>query len=558
MANRASSPAAPSADAVSFVAFFSRWAEIQGWTVPDLHIEVCTWLAEQKAQERVLMVFRGAAKSTIYAVYKAWKLWRERSHRSLVWSADNDTAGMLTADTINVLRGHPWCRGMLPSKPGAKKFWVNGAKDARNASMRAVGVTSNATGSRADAVDFDDIEVPGNIETPEARLKLRQRISESTHIAVPGAQKTYIGTPHTHDSIYPERIQAGAAVLKIPLFKHAARFTETERRTRFEFPHPVGADGLYVMLGIHKGARMLRQGVDYEFDGAAVVFSKAPGAVVDICSMCAWPERFTRKEIEHRRKETRTLNGWDSQYMLEAKPLSELRLDPGRLLEYDLEPVFKKANGESTMWLGQVRIVGASCRWDPSSGKLKSDVSSLAVVLQDEQGRRYWHRCVTLQGKVAETDEAGRVIVGGQVQQIASIVQALRLPRVVVESNGVGAFASDWLLMALKQARVQCGVTPLVQSANKNKRILEAFEGPLNSGQLWAHSSVIDGPAWDQMRDWNPAIADQPDDHLDSAAGAISDTPERIRSVVLPEISGIQPGDDWRPNTGVYEVLLTE
>src|SRR3546814_1798566 len=85
-------------------------------------------------------------------------------------------------------------------KPGAKRFWVVGARDARNASMRANGVTSNATGARADAVDFDDIEVPGNIETPEARLKLRQRISESVHIAVPGAQKTYIGTPHTHRS----------------------------------------------------------------------------------------------------------------------------------------------------------------------------------------------------------------------------------------------------------------------------------------------------------------------------------------------------------------------
>src|SRR3546814_601589 len=137
--------------------------------------------------------------------------------------SDNDTAGMLTADTINVLRNHPLTGGILPNKPGAKRFWVVGARDARNASMRANGVTSNATGARADAVDFDDIEVPGNIETPEARLKLRQRISESVHIAVPGAQKTYIGTPHTHDSIYPERIAGGAAVLKIPLFEHVDR-----------------------------------------------------------------------------------------------------------------------------------------------------------------------------------------------------------------------------------------------------------------------------------------------------------------------------------------------
>src|SRR3546814_2777229 len=97
--------------------------------------------------------------------------------------------------------------------------------------MRANGVSSTATGAHADAGDFDDIEVPGNIETPEARLKLRQRISESVHIAVPGAQKTYIGTPHTHDSIYPERIAGGAAVLKIPLFEHVKRYTRSEEHT---------------------------------------------------------------------------------------------------------------------------------------------------------------------------------------------------------------------------------------------------------------------------------------------------------------------------------------
>src|SRR5690606_24447553 len=125
-------------------------------------------------------------KSTIYAIWKAYRLYRNRHHRSLVWSADNATAGMLTADTINVLRNHPLCTGMLPTKPGAKRFWVIGARDARNASMRASGVGTNVTGARADDVDFDDIEVPGNIESPEARLKLRQRIGESTHIAVPG------------------------------------------------------------------------------------------------------------------------------------------------------------------------------------------------------------------------------------------------------------------------------------------------------------------------------------------------------------------------------------
>jgi hypothetical protein len=265
---------------VSFLVFFVMWARLQRWDVPALHVRICQWLEECDAPERLLLVFRGAAKSTIYAVYKAWKLYRNRHHRSLVWSADNDTAGMLTADTINVLRNHPWCVGMLPTKPGSKKFWVNGARDARNASMRAVGVNTNATGARADDVDFDDIEVPGNIETPEARLKMRQRISESTHIAVPGAQKTFIGTPHTHDSIYPERIAGGAAVLKIALFEHSIRYVKTDKLLTYKAP-PVGTDGLYVMTGINKGARLLEQGADYLLQDGMVVFKKPPNVVMD-------------------------------------------------------------------------------------------------------------------------------------------------------------------------------------------------------------------------------------------------------------------------------------
>jgi hypothetical protein len=504
------------------------------------------------------MVFRGAAKSTIYAVYKAWRLYRDRHHRSLVWSADNDTAGMLTADTINVLRNHPLTRGMLPRKPGAKKFWVNGTRDARNASMRAVGVTSNATGARADDVDFDDIEVPGNIETPEARLKLRQRISESTHIAVPGAQKTYIGTPHTHDSIYPERIAQGAAVLKITLFEHSVRYTETSKRTRYAFAHPVGPDGLYVLAGIHKGARLLRDGVDYRFEAGHVIFPKPPGQVLDICSMCAWPERFTRPEIERRRKETRTLNAWDSQYQLEAKPLSEIRLDPARMKAYSVEPVLRKANKEYGMWLGQVRIVSAACRWDPSSGKPKSDVSALTVILSDDLGNRYWHRAVGLTGDVAEFAADGKTITGGQVSQIVAVVKELGLRGIKVENNGVGLFAPAVLRAALKQARqLDCGVGEVPSTTNKNRGILEAFEGPLTSGKLWAHTSVLDGAVWDQMRDWNPAITDQPDDYLDAAGKALSDTPERIGRAAGGDLNPTSStSDDWRPAGGLHEVEL--
>lgn len=537
---------------VSFLTFFLMWAKQQGWKVPHLHVRICSWLETCTESERVLMVFRGAAKSTIYAVYKAWKLYRNRHHRSLVWSADGPTAGMLTADVVNVLRNHPLTGGMLPPRPGRKLFWVNGARDARNASMRAVGVDSNATGARADAVDYDDVEVPGNVETPEARAHLRKRISEATHIAVPGAQKTLIGTPHAHDSIYPERIAGGAAVLKIPLFAHMVRFKDTDTRTRYAFDFEPSADGLYVMVGIHKGAELLEEGRDYRIDGREVVFDKPPRKVLDICAGCAWPEYFTRKEIALRRRETLTFNAWDSQYQLEAKPLGETRLDPARMIEYGVEPQLVTYRGETRLMLGRVRIVSASMRWDPSTAKLNSDVSALCLMLQDEKGNNYWHRAISLSGDIAKLDTDGK-IVGGQVWEICDVVDQLSVPRVTIETNGLGETAPALLTAALNRRGIQCGVEGKKTTGNKNLLILEAFDGPLSGGYLWAHSSVIDAVA-DQMRSWNPAVREQPDDFLDAGGAALRDEPVRIGH--LSKIPTADPRQDWRPEAGSAEVEI--
>lgn len=539
-----------------FSTFFQLWADLMGWEVPDLHWQMVRWLERCDDPVRVLMVFRGAAKSTTYAIYKAWKLYRDRAWRSLVWAADDPLSTKLTRDTLNVLRRHPLCDGMLPSKPGAQSFWVNGSSDARNPSMQAVGVNGNATGSRADDIDFDDVEVPKNIKTPEARQNLRLKIEESTHIAVPGAQKTYIGTPHTHDSIYTEQIEGGAAVLKIPLFEHGKRYEDPGSRVRFAFDFDPGPDGLYVMLGIGKFSRLLVEGKDYMLDGRCVVFANPPGAVLDIYAKCAWPERFTRKEIEQRRKDTRTLNGWDSQYQLEAKPVTETRLNPDRMLAYDVEPTLRHANGEALLMLGNVRIVGCKARWDCSLGKIQSDASAVSIIYTDEGGRLYWHRSVALTGELEEYAADEKTLIGGQVYQLAQLLAPLQVPCITVETNGPGGFVPKIARKHLK--RLGIAVKEDFATVNKQKRILDAFEPPLSSGFLWAHVSVMDGPAYDQMMQFNPAATNQPDDYIDSASGAIADTPVRVGRII-GQVSGnpnANGREDWRPSAGVHEVEL--
>ncbi len=533
---------------ISFVAFFIMWAERMGWDVPDCHYRACHWL-EHRGDLAVLRCFRGFGKSTILAVYNAWRYYRDRQYRILHQSEADSTAYKTSRDTQNVLRNHPLTRGMLPDGQGTvEQWWVNGSLDMRNGSMYAKGILSNVTSARADECQNDDVEVPRNIQTPEAREKLRYRLGEQTHILVPGGRKLFIGTPHTHDSLYDEVEAMGADCLTIKLFEKEHRIDEKQATAR-SYALPFRPE--YVFVGIHIGARLLAEGVDYQMTATGITFAEPPGTTVDCYAECAWPERFTPVEMEKRRKETRTVNEWDSQYQLHSKPIGESRLDPERIREYNVQPEIRYANRTASMWLGSQQIVGAVAWWDVATGKAKADASAFSLVLTDARGHLYWHVCQELIGDLAEFDERDK-ITSGQVVQIRELVIRYQIPQVVVEVNGPGSFAGKLLRQALKGTG--CGVREEFTITNKQKRILDAFEAPLSSRFLWAHSDVLDGPAYDQMRDFNPAVTNQPDDFIDSGAGAISETPVRIGKLVGKPTA--QGREDWQPSDGDHEVAV--
>ena len=91
----------------SFLAFFLAWASFKGWAVPDIHIRACHWLEHRQAHA-VLRIFRGAGKSTILAVYNAWRYWQDPAYRILHQGDQDKTAYKTSRDTQAVLRRHPW------------------------------------------------------------------------------------------------------------------------------------------------------------------------------------------------------------------------------------------------------------------------------------------------------------------------------------------------------------------------------------------------------------------------------------------------------------------
>ncbi|MFW8695533.1 hypothetical protein, partial [Mesorhizobium japonicum] len=93
-----------------------------------------------------------------------------------------------------------------------------------------------------------------------------------------------------------------------------------------------------VFSGIGKHARVLVLGKDYQQTKTGIAFFTPPGTLVDCYAGSAWPERFDMATLETRRRETRTINEWDSQYQLHSKPVTEVRLDPSRIIPYDVQP----------------------------------------------------------------------------------------------------------------------------------------------------------------------------------------------------------------------------
>ena len=519
----------------NFPEFFIIWSDLMGWNVPRFHVDVSHWLEDRTHYDKVLRMARGLAKSTIVGVRVAHRSYEDPEQaRVITQGADDRVAAKMSRHARQVVRRHPLCAGLFNRQAwGVFQWWVLGNSDERNPTCAASGILSNTTSSRATDIIFDDIEVPKNIRTQEARESLRDRISESTHILVPGGQKLYIGTPHTVDSIYDEKIADGADELTYPLFAHHKRFEDKKKRTVFGFRWTERRDDLYVF----HNKRLLSEGTDYKVFDRSVRISKPLVGVLDVYAGNIWPERFDRIDVARRRKECRTLNEWDSQYQLHARPIHEIRLDPDRIIGYELEPEITYINRECVMRLGQARIVAASTWWDVALGKMKADASALCVILQDLEGNYYWH---VAEGLTGDLDE--------QCLQVREVCFRYQLPLVNVEVNAIGGFVPAVLRKHLHGTGI--AVAEQLAVVQKDKRILDGLEPPLSARKLWGHVRLWDSPLIAQMRDWIPGVSGQPDDYLDAGASAVLQAPVRVGKI-LGNVVSLE--HRWRPAGGVHE-----
>jgi hypothetical protein len=126
----------------------------------------------------------------------------------MVVSASKQRADDFTIFCQKCLIEIPWLQHLTPKDDDQRwsrvSFDVYGCRPAQSPSVKSVGITGQITGSRADVILFDDVEVPSNSATDMMREKLLQLVTEGESVLTPreDSRIVFLGTPQTTFTIY--------------------------------------------------------------------------------------------------------------------------------------------------------------------------------------------------------------------------------------------------------------------------------------------------------------------------------------------------------------------
>ncbi|MGL5785079.1 MAG: phage terminase large subunit, partial [Alphaproteobacteria bacterium] len=164
-------------------------------------------LADGQQRRFILQAFRGIGKSFITCAYVVWRLWKEPDLKFMIVSASKERADANSIFIKRIIDLLPFLHHLKPSvsqRDSVISFDVGPAKPDHSPSVKSVGITGQLTGSRADVLIADDVEVPGNSATQAARDRLGELVKEFDAILKPGGTIIYLGTPQCEMTLYRE------------------------------------------------------------------------------------------------------------------------------------------------------------------------------------------------------------------------------------------------------------------------------------------------------------------------------------------------------------------
>ena len=208
------------------------WAELNLPSPTRAQYAIADYL--QNGPKRLqVQAFRGVGKSWITGAFVLWTLFNDPERKVMIISASKERADNMSIFLQKLIIDTPWLSHLQPKSDDSRwsriSFDVN-CSPHQAPSVKSVGITGQLTGSRADLMILDDIEVPGNSLTEFMREKLLQLCTEAESILTPknDSRIMYLGTPQTTFTIYRRLAERNYRPMVWP-----ARYPRTDKLSKY-------------------------------------------------------------------------------------------------------------------------------------------------------------------------------------------------------------------------------------------------------------------------------------------------------------------------------------
>jgi hypothetical protein len=449
---------------------FVVWKELNLPNPTPLQYEIAEYM-QHGPKRSIIEAFRGCGKSWICSAFAVHQLLLDPSKNILVVSASKTRSDDFSTFTLRLIHQIPLLQHLVPTdKQRFSKisFDVGPAPASHAPSVKSLGITSQLTGSRADLIIADDIEVPNNSATQTMRDKLGEQVKEFDAILKPldSSKVMFLGTPQCEDSIYNKLRERAYSVRVWP-----ARYVTPQTNQK-------SYDGHVSPLCVDSDGTKENRSTE--------------------------PTRFSDIDLEERQV-SYGRSGFNMQFMLDTR-LSDTDRHPLKLSELLVMDVDPKLAPESLVWAQNPDLV-----WDGT-------VPNVGFT-----GDRYYRPFKTIgdmipyTGSVMSIDPAGR----GKDETGYAIVKMLNGNLFVPDAGGLQGGYSDEVLKTLaikaKQHEVNaivvesnfgdgmfveifkpiltkihpCTIEEVRHSIQKERRIIDTLEPVMNAHRLVIDPKVI-------------------------------------------------------------------
>lgn len=435
-----------------------------------IQVDIARLLQNPPSDRFILEGFRGVAKSFITCAYVVWSLWRDPQLKIMVVSANKERADANATFIKKIINELPFL-SHLKAREGQRDtqnlFDVGPSKPDHSPSVKSVGIKGQLTGSRADIIVADDVQVPSNSFTQVLRDQLFELVKEFDAVIKPTKQAKiiYLGTPQNEMSLYNELQERG---YKCVIYPARYPYDDSHRASYGDRLAPFIAD---------------------KYDANPSLAGKPTD-----------PLRFNQEDLQKRQMSYRRA-GFMLQFMLDTT-LSDADKYPLRLRDilvgmYALDQAPMKLtwlpNANKKLSVDQAPVMGlkGDCYYYYHTASPQVQKYSYKMMCIDPSGRGKdqtgYAVLYYLNGFIFLMEVGG--LLGGYsdvvLNKLANVAKKYKVQQVVIEGNfGDGMYTKLFQPVLTKVYPNGAGVTEVKSTGQKELRIIDTLEPVISNHKL--------------------------------------------------------------------------